>query len=152
MFGRFAAVAVTVLALAACEGAQGPAGPAGPAGPQGPQGIQGLTGPQGEQGPPGAQGLPGPAGSGNNRVVITAVPNSTGIVTVELPTAIGTNPLQPPSLACYVRNPTTGSWWLVSDGYASSTPWCLASFSGGRWTATIFEVTAGWAVAFVVVY
>src|SRR5678810_1510286 len=81
-----------VLAITACKGAEGPTGPQGPAGPTG------STGPQGPQ------GLPGPAGPpGTTKVVLMATPNATsGVATVSLPSAAGTDVNKPPSVSCYI--------------------------------------------------
>ena len=158
-----AAVVLLVLAVGACTGDAGPMGPAGPAGPQGtggntgPTGTTGPAGPQGPGGPAGAQGLPGPPGAAGaagaaTRLVVTAVPDATGFATVQLPAVVGTNPAAPPLLACYTQNPATSSWWAVTDGYSGSSPWCLSVFTSGAWRVAMFNVPAGWAVAFVVVY
>lgn len=148
---------VFVVALSvACAGKEGPTGPAGPQGPQGPQGPVGPTGPQGATGATGAQGpqgLPGPAGAaGANKIVLTGTPDGTGFVRVTMPAAVGTDALQPPAMACYIRNPATGSWWLIADGFSSTSTWCLAVFASGTWQGWMFAVPAGWTPAFVVVY
>ena len=128
------ALAVAV-SLAACKGADGAMGPAGP------------------QGPPGTNGLPGPAGPGT-RIVITGVAGSSGTVTVTLPTAVGTNPLSPPAMACYlVSDPALGVWIAVNDGYWNvNTPWCAVSILSGVWRASMHNVPLGWTAAFVIVY
>lgn len=149
---KLAAVLLSTMLIASCQ--EGPMGPAGPAGPQGPQGPQGPVGPIGPQGPQGIQGLPGPQGpvGATNRVVLTGTPDATGFVSVAFPAAVGLNPASPPSVACYARNPQTGSWWAISDGFSSTSTWCLVVFQGGVWRGNMFNVTTGWTAAFVVVY
>ncbi len=144
-------VVLAALLVVGCAGRDGLTGPTGPQGPQG------STGPQG---PAGAQGLPGPAGTNGtngtngvaNKYVATITPTTSGGVYAILPAAVGTNPNAPPSMACYTQNPMTLSWWQVSDGYADGSEWCTLSFTLGAWRATMFNVTAGWPVAFVVIY
>jgi hypothetical protein len=140
-----------VLAVIACKGAEGPVGPSGPQGPAGP------IGPQGPQGP---QGLPGPAGpAGTTKVVLMATPNATtSVATVSLPAAVGTDVNKPPTVSCYMANPTQfpGVWFAVNDGYTDGgTPWCLVAFSASAgWVASMQEMptAAGWIAAFVVIY
>ena len=137
-----------VLAIVACKGADGAVGPAGPQGPAGP------TGPQGPQ------GLPGPAGApGTTKVVLMATPNATtAVATVSLPAAVGSDVNKPPSVSCYMANPTQfpGVWFAVNDGYTDGgTAWCLVAFSSsGGWVASMQEMptAAGWIAAFVVIY
>lgn len=136
------------LVVTACKGPEGPAGPAGPQGPIGPQG------------PVGPQGLPGPAGPvGTTKVVLMASPNtSTGIATVSLPAALGTDPNKPPAVSCYEGNPTQfpGVWIAVNDGYTDGgTPWCVVQFTAATgWVASMHEMATdpGWVAAFVVIY
>jgi hypothetical protein len=135
-------------ALAIAVGCEGPTGPTGERGPAGPQG------PIGPQGPAGAQGLPGPPGAdgGATKLVLTAEANEEGIAVIELPLAVGTDPADIPLMVCYIQEPETQSWWLVTDGYAVDAPWCLVVHDGEGWTAVMLNVVEGWPVAFVVVY
>lgn len=109
-------------------------------GPEGPMGPQGLQGPQGAQ--------------GTTRLVLTALAPTGGVVTVALPAAAGTSPLQPPSVAGYMTiDPTSGVWDAVSDGFwIADTPWCGLSFYSGVWNASMYNVPTGWTAAFVIVY
>jgi hypothetical protein len=127
---------VMLVVLAACEG---PAGPMGPAGPQGPQGPQGL---------PGAAGAPG---VGTRATFVQTIGLSRS-VTVELPTAVGTDPTKIPALSCYVSS--DGQTWLgVNDGYSGTAPYCGVQFNASsRWVAVMNQGPAGWFAAFVVVY
>jgi hypothetical protein len=144
--------------LAGCAGKDGATGPMGPGGPQGPQGQTGATGPAGPQGPPGAAGLPGPAGppgaaGPGTRVVVTALATSADVV-VALPAAVGSSPMNPPAMACYMSNVAQfpGVWLAVSDGFTTTSTWCAVSLSGGTWYAGMHSMIVGWTAAFVVVY
>jgi hypothetical protein len=87
-----------------------------------------------------------------NKVVVSQPGGAQATVTLTLPAAVGSNPAAPPMLACYTQNPTTQSWWTVTDGFSATSIWCLAAISGGTWTVTFFNVSTGWAVAAVVVF
>lgn len=138
---RFAPFVALIVALAACKGADGATGPQGPAGPPGPPGPQGLPGPA------------GPAGAGANKVVYTAVVNSSGSATVQLPSAVSADINKPPVMACYVTSTTSTAWLAVSDGWgATSGPYCGAVFSNGAYTAVMNQAPPGWIAAFVVMY
>ena len=127
-----ALVALMLVSALGCEGPEGPMGPAGPAG---------------------AQGLPGPVGpAGATRLVLISPPASTGSVAVDLPAAAGTNAASPPVMACYIRSPSDATTWLaVNDGFSTTTPWCALQFNG-TWSASMFDMPAGWSAAFVILY
>jgi hypothetical protein len=162
--------AFAAIALAACTGKTGPMGPQGPAGPTGPTGPTGNTGPTGPTGatgatgatgPQGPQGLPGPMGPPGEagtriKIVFTAVPVAgSTTAAVALPAAIGTNPLAPPAMSCYVSpTPAAGVWFAVNDGFTIDAPWCAALYDSGNgaWQAQMYLVPTGWTAAFVVVY
>jgi hypothetical protein len=99
----------------------------------------------------------GPAGpSGTIKLVLTVTPPAgTTKAEVVLPVAVGTNPLSPPAMSCYVSpTPATGVWFAVNDGFSLDTPWCAALYSvaDGAWVAQMYLVPAGWTSAFVIVY
>jgi hypothetical protein len=103
--------------------------------------------------------LPGPAGANGtngvaNKIVLTGIAGSSGIVTLALPAAVGSVASQPPAMACYMTlTPSTGSWLAVSDGFWTvNTAWCSLGFANGVWNASMFNVPVGWTAAFVVVY
>ena len=142
---------ILLLGVVSCKGAEGPAGPAGPQGPQGAQGPQGL---------PGAAGAPGVA----NRLVVTASATPTGDggygVSVLLPAVVGTDPLRPPAMSCYLQFVGTTTWFAVgfdSDIYNSDQVFalmaCALTFENGRWAADM--VAYDWddfEAAFVLTY
>jgi hypothetical protein len=144
------------LLVAACAGKDGAAGPTGPQGPQGPGGAQGAQGAQGPQGLPGPAGANGTNGANGvaNKIVLTGIAGSSGIVTLALPAAVGSVASQPPAMACYMAlTPSTGPWLAVSDGFWTvNTAWCSLGFANGVWNASMYNVPVGWAAAFVVVY
>jgi len=145
-------LAAMVLLVTACEGAVGPMGPAGPQGSTGAQGTQGPQGPQGPQGLPGPAGPQGPGGPGTRLNYIVQVA-SDGRARLTLPAAVGTDPTRPPSLACYVTDPTGPVVWIVvSDAFSTTSPWCYVGMTGGVWQAVMTQAPVGWVAAFVVVY
>lgn len=115
---------------AACTGAEGPAGPQGPEGPAGPAGPSGAT-----------------------RQTYFVTISAAGYAEQALPLALGTNPAEPPLLACYiaeVRN--EGLWQPVSDGFTSENRGvCALVFDEGRWFAVLVDAPPGWTVAFMVI-
>ena len=116
----------------ACEG------PVGPEGPMGPQGLQGLA------------GEPGPG----TRFVQSVQMNSNGEATIDLPTAAGTNPTNPPAMSCYISDDLSGVWLQVSDGWGSDTTRCGLVFvpNRGAFSAAIWNSAPRWWALFVVVY
>lgn len=164
---RLAAAALVALTIA-CEGPMGPPGPAGPKGdpgqqgpvgpqgPQGPPGQMGQQGPAGPAGPQGAQGLPGPqgpagaAGTGT-RLNYYGVINSSGSAVALLPYEAGSDPSMPPAIACYMSS-NGQTWLVVGDAYSSTSSYCGAVFSGGRWSVVLNRGIPGWYAAMVVVY
>ena len=121
-------VALAVL-CAACEGKMGPIGPTGPTG------LTGLTGP------------PGSA----NFYRITASIGSNGSAVVLLPAALGADARQPPVMTCYTGD-GGNAWLAVADSWSSTSAYCGAGFSGGRWSAILHDGRPGWLAAFVVAY
>jgi len=115
-------------------GPQGPQGPAGPAtpGPQGPAGPAGPTGPQGPQGPAGPQGPPGEAPV--RMTYVTEIWSNRADQV--LPAEIGSDPVRPPVLACFVTTSMERPEWnyVQPGGLGTNTsPLCAARYSGGRW-------------------
>jgi hypothetical protein len=149
MFRRSAVLALFL--VAACKGADGATGPAGPTGQQGPQGPAGPSGPQGPTGP---QGLPGPPGAAGTPHFFIATIGTSGGTAVGLPAAAGTNPNQPPAMACYIGNPSLfpGAWLSVAGTPASVGAFCGAVFGAGSWGATMNQAPVGWTAVWVVVY
>jgi hypothetical protein len=135
--GRWLTACLGLLLLTACTGPEGPAGPEGPQGPAGP------TGPTGPQGPAG--------GSTRSSFFVTIATD--GYAEQGLPLSFGTNPAQPPLLACYISDvPTEGVWQPVADGFTSEDRTiCALVFDEGRWFAVLLNGPPGWTVAFVVV-
>jgi hypothetical protein len=128
---RLTLTTLVLVVLTACAGAEGATGPAGPQGPQ---------------------GQPGAAGPGT-RVSFSVTIAANRTATATLPTAIGTDPLKPPVLACYTtQTPADGVWLAVNDGYSGTSPYCAAVLTGGVWTARLVQGTVGWTALFVVVY
>lgn len=114
--------AVAALLLVACKGAEGPMGPAGPSGP-------------------------------GTKVLLTAPVLGDGRASVALPAAAGADPTKPPGMTCYVASsPASGTWVAVASAPSSTYPFCGLTFSGGRFTAAMFQAPAGYTAAFVVVY
>jgi hypothetical protein len=116
--------------MMACTGAEGPAGPPGPEGPAGP---------------------PGPSGAARSTYFVTIA--SDGYAEQALPLSFGTNPAEPPLLACFiteVRN--EGTWQPVSDGFTTQDRGvCALVFDEGRWFAVLVGAPPGWTVAFMVI-
>ena len=143
---RKLAAMCAVAGVLGCRGPEGPAGPPGSQGPAGPQGVQGLPGPV------------GPSGSTGTRIVLTAVSDASRNASVTLPSAVGSDPLKPPSVACYVNPDNTTTWWTVTDGgqYNGDPnlgPWCGLTMNAGVWTAAVHQMIVGAkTAAFVVVY
>lgn len=81
---------------------------------------------------------------------------SQGVVAV-LPAAVGTDPLNPPSMACYTStDPAAGAWFAVSYSLTStpSVPYCFLQFSATSnvWRAVMLQMQVGQTAAFVIVY
>ncbi len=113
-----------------CSGAEGPAGPVGPEGPAGP---------------------PGPSGATRTTYFVTI--DSSGYAEQALPFAFGTNPANPPLLACFIAEVRTeGLWQPVGDGFTTEGRGvCALVFDEGRWFAVIVNSPPGWTVAFMVI-
>jgi hypothetical protein len=139
--GVFKAVVVmlSMAMLTACQGADGATGPAGPQGPAGP------AGPVGPQGPAG--------GVVRSTYFVTIAGD--GYAEQALPAAFGTNPSQPPLLACHIAEVRSeGLWQPVSDGYTTANRTvCALVFDvpENRWYAVLINAPAGWTVAFSVI-
>ena len=135
--GVFKAVLVMMsfAVLTACQGADGATGPAGPEGPAGPAGPR------------------GPAGLVRSTYFVTIAAD--GYAEQALPAAFGTNPSQPPLLACHIAEVRSeGLWQPVSDGYTTANRTvCALVFDvpENRWYAVLINAPARWTVAFSVV-
>ena len=129
-FFRLTALLLSCTLVMACSGAEGPAGPPGPEGPAGPAGPSGAT-----------------------RSTFFVTIDSTGYAEQGLPLAFGTNPANPPLLACFIAEVRTeGLWQPVSDGFeATGRGVCALVFDEGRWFAVIVNSPPGWTVAFMVI-
>lgn len=115
---------------AACSGAEGPVGPPGPEGPAGPAGPSGAT-----------------------RQTYFVTISAAGYAEQALPLALGTNPADPPLLACYIAEVRSeGLWQPVSDGFTTeSRGVCALVFDEGRWFAVLVDAPPGWTVAFMLI-
>lgn len=129
-------LSLSAVLCAACVGADGPTGPAGPEGPPGPAGPQGPSG-------------------GLTRSTYFVTIAGDGYAEQALPAAFGTNPSQPPLLACHIAEVRSeGLWQPVSDGYtASNRTVCALVFDvqENRWYAVLIAAPPGWTVAFSVI-
>lgn len=116
--------------LAACDGPMGPEGPQGPPGQAGPQGT--------------------------TRLMVTGLIAEDGAVEIQLPAAVGTNPLEPPAMSCYLRDPQSpGVWWAVNDGWSSDSAFCVLMHgldNTNTWWAVMFYAPPSLTAAFVIIY
>jgi hypothetical protein len=85
-------------------------------------------------------------------VTAVASPDDTGFAIAAFPASVGTDPDDLPALTCSRRNPATGQWWVVAEGFSETSPWCVLAFVGGRWEGWMFGIPTGWVAAFVVIY
>lgn len=101
---------------------------------------------EGPMGPPGQDG-------DSYRLMVTAIADVAGDASSTLPGYVGVNPTQPPAVACYeTESPAGGTWFVVADGFSTTSSYCVVSFIAGRWVVSMHAMAPGWTAGWVVSY